>query len=67
MRAGLILFALFSVSCIIFPLSLVPLCVENYCVFVVCKVAVIAVFSLGLIAIFCYLVFLLNWKDDKRS
>lgn len=64
MRLGLSIFAVFSILCIILPLAFTPFSTENVHYYLMAKTVSIAFFSLGLIAIFLYLVYLLRW-DDK--
>ena len=64
MNAGLAIFALIAVFCIIVPLLLCPLEVNDYSVFLWYKYCAIFAFAVGLFAIFMYLLKLLHWKND---
>lgn len=64
MKAGLIIFALFTVFCIIMPLAFSPFSVNNYWAFVIAKIISLLLFSAGLVAIFIYLVYLLKWDEN---
>lgn len=65
--SGLIIFALFTVASIIVPLCLCPYTTDNYTNYCIIKCVFIIVFSLGLLAIFCYLIYLLKWKKDRKK
>ncbi len=67
MKGGLVVFALFSILCIIAPLSLAPLIVNDRCVFLIWKISIIAVFTIGLTTVFMYLAYLLKWKEKKND
>lgn len=67
MEKGLIIFALFSVLCIVLPFSLCPFATESYCVFISVKLGCIGFFTIGLACIFWYLCSLLKWKDAEIS
>lgn len=62
MKAGLLLFAIFSFLNIVLPLCLVPFLTDNYYFFLIVKISFILTFFVGLIAIMCYLVYLLHWN-----
>ena len=63
---GLIIFAIVSVFCIIFPLILCPFSTPDYYCYIITKTVVLSVFVLGLISIFGYLTWLLSWKQDNK-
>lgn len=65
MKSGLIVFALFTIACIIMPLVFSPFSVDSYQDFIVTKIIFLTLFSAGLLAIFAYLVHLLRW-DEKH-
>ncbi len=65
MKAGLIIFGLFSLGCIVLPLMLSPLSTDNTCFYRMIKAIVLFLFCIGLSAIFLYLVYLLKWEDGK--
>lgn len=67
MVEGLVVFGIFSVLCIILPLCFSPFSTTDYNVYRIVKAAFIVVFSLGLISIFSYLIWLLNWKQHKEG
>lgn len=62
MRAGLIIFAMFSVACIILPLVLSPFATNDLLCYNFTKWIVLIVFCLGLGSMFGYLIYLLRWK-----
>ena len=64
MMAGLIIFAVFAIACIITPLALSPRYTESLCTFWIIKTTILVLFILGLVAIFGYLVYLLQWKNN---
>lgn len=66
MRLGLGIFAIFSGLCIILPLAFTPFTTENIRYYSMVKIGFLCFFSLGLIAIFLYLVYLLKWDDEKK-
>lgn len=63
MKAGMIIFALFSICCIIVPLLLCPICVDTIKSFWTIKLIMLGVFSFGLVVIFLYLLYLLKWDE----
>ena len=67
MEAAMIIFALFSVACIITPLAMSPRYTESLRTFWVIKTIILGFFIIGLIAIFVYLFFLLQWKYDSHD
>lgn len=67
MKAGLIIFALFSVCCIIIPLALTPLAFASIKVYRTVKALILLVFSAGLVSIFGYLIHLLKWGEGKEK
>lgn len=62
MRKGFVIFAIFSLLCIVAPLVFSPLSTNDYCLFVKYKIIFIAIFIIGLTAIFLYLLSLLDNK-----
>ncbi|MCD7723964.1 MAG: hypothetical protein LUI12_00160 [Clostridiales bacterium] len=66
MWLGLCIFAVFSILCIILPLAFTPFSTEDVYYYLLVKTVFIALFSLGLIAIFLYLVYLLRWDDRDK-
>lgn len=67
MKAGLIIFALFSITCIITPLAMSPIYTESLRTFWIFKTIILALFISGLGAIFGYLIFLLHWKSNTHQ
>lgn len=63
MKQGLVVFALFSVLCILVPLIFVPYQTTNYTCYLIAKISFISIFALGIISIFIYLIYLLRWKE----
>lgn len=66
MKAGLIIFALFSAFCIVLPLLLSPFSTDNMIVAWLIKLCILELFIVGLVAIFIYLVSLLRWRDSQK-
>lgn len=64
MITGLIILIVFSVLGIVFPLILAPFQTNNYTIFIAIKSLVIGSFSLNLLAIFVYYIYLLKRKDN---
>ncbi|MEE1369168.1 MAG: hypothetical protein UF405_02355 [Acutalibacteraceae bacterium] len=64
MKSGLVIFALFTVFCIIVPLAFSPFSVNSYLAFIITKIVFLVLFSVGLLAIFSYLTYLLKWDDN---
>ena len=62
MVLGLVIFALFSLLCIVTPLLLTPFSTDSFVCFSIVKYGALFVFSGGLTAIFAYLISLLKWK-----
>ena len=67
MKAGLIIFGLFSLGCIILPLILSPLSIETVQAYRMIKVTVLFLFCAGLGSIFLYLAYLLQWEDGDEK
>lgn len=65
MGLGLLIFALFTLFCIIAPLIFCPLSTENYKIYVIAKSIFLTLFGIGLISIFGYLLYLLKWNNNK--
>lgn len=65
MKLGLVIFALFTICCIIAPLIASPFATESHQIFVITKVVFLGLFGIGLISIFGYLVYLLKWNKDR--
>lgn len=65
MKLGLVIFALFTIFCIIAPLIASPFATESYQMFAITKVVFLGLFGIGLISIFGYLVYLLKWNKDR--
>lgn len=65
MKLGLVIFALFTICCIIAPLIASPFATESYQIFIITKVVFLGLFGIGLISIFSYLVYLLKWNKDR--
>ena len=64
MKAGLVIFALFSAFCIVLPLLLSPFTTESVLIAWLLKLWILHWFVAGLIAIFIYLVSLLRWREN---
>ena len=67
MKAGLVIFALFAVACIIVPLAMSPCYTDSLCEFWIIKLTILILFIAGLAAIFGYLVYLLRWKENSKK
>lgn len=65
MGLGLLIFALFTIFCIIIPLGCSPFSTDSYKAFIIAKSVFLGLFVIGLIAIFGYLVYLLKWNQDS--
>ena len=65
MVLGLVIFAMFTLCCIIAPLIASPFTTENHTAFVVAKSVFLGLFGIGLTSIFGYLVYLLKWEKDS--
>ena len=65
MGIGLLIFALFTILCIIIPLGCSPFSTDSYKAFIIAKSVFLGLFLIGLIAIFGYLVYLLKWNQDS--
>lgn len=63
MKSGLVIFALFSVFCIIVPLGMSPFTTDNVLWYNWVKRIIMGLFVLGLVSIFSYLIYLLSWKN----
>lgn len=66
MKLGLALFALFSATNIVCPLSLSPYITENYQYFLQTKILAVSVFAIGLVLMMMYLVYLLHWSKKAK-
>lgn len=66
-QAGLNVFGLFALVCIVFPLILSPFGTTNICLFWFIKLFFIVSFSLGLLSTFLYMKKLLNWPNPKKD
>lgn len=67
MKTGLIIFAIFAIICIIIPLAMSPWNTESLCTFWLVKSIILILFVVGLVAIFAYLVYLLQWKNNSEN
>lgn len=65
MKLGLVIFALFTICCIIAPLIASPFTTESYQIYVITKAVFLGLFGMGLLSIFGYLVYLLKWDKDR--
>ena len=63
MLLGLVIFALFSLLCIVAPLLLTPFSTDSFACFAIVKYSALLVFAAGLFSIFGYLIWLLSWKE----
>ena len=63
MLLGLVIFALFSLLCIVAPLLLTPFSTESFKYFAIVKCSALVVFATGLFSIFGYLIWLLRWRE----
>lgn len=63
MLLGLVIFALFSLLCIVAPLLLTPFSTDSFACFAIVKYSALLVFAAGLFSIFGYLIWLLRWKE----
>ncbi len=66
MMAGLIIFATFAIINIIIPLTMSPWETESLRTFWIVKFFILLFFIAGLVAIFVYLVYLLQWKNNSE-
>ena len=64
MKAGLSIFVIFAITCIITPLAMSPRYTESLLTFWIIKTIILALFIFGLVAIFVYLAYLLRWKNN---
>ena len=64
---GLVVFALFSILCIVLPLAFSPFTTTCYNHYLFSKIAFLSIFVLGLVGTFGYLVWLLKWNDQKKE
>lgn len=67
MRAGLLVFGLFSLCCIVLPMLLIPLTIDSLLVFRRIKALVLLLFTVGLISVFGFLVYLLKWRAGSNN
>ena len=65
MKLGLLIFALFTFCCIIALLVASPFATESYNDFVIAKAIFLGLFGIGLISVFGYLIYLLQWHQDR--
>ncbi|KNZ41390.1 hypothetical protein [Acetobacterium bakii] len=65
MKAGLIIFCLYSIASIVIPLTLIPFTTYNYQLFICVKRGIITVFFLGMFFVFLYFSSLLTWKKEE--
>lgn len=66
MRAGVVIFALFSFFCIVFPLLLSPFSTDDYCMAMMLKIVILALFFIGLVCIVFFFGKLLRWKEGSK-
>lgn len=64
MKAGLIIFCLYSIVSIIIPLTLMPFSTNDYQLYISVKKAIITLFCIGLLVVFIYFSILLYWKKE---
>ena len=64
---GLVVFALFSILCIVLPLAFSPFSTACYNYYLIAKIVFLSIFILGLVGVFVYLVWLLKWNDKKKE
>lgn len=67
MIAGLWVFGLFALICVIAPIMLTPFATENYSCYLTIKLIAIGLFTAGMLAIFIFLVSLMRWKNAKKE
>lgn len=67
MLGGLIIFALFAIACIIVPLALSPRYTESLQVFWTYKIIILILFIAGLVTVFGYLNYLLQWEEGSTE
>lgn len=65
MKRGLLVFVVFSIFGVLFPLSLVPFETESHALFVVVKITVLTLLALGLAAVYAYFLYLLRWNNRE--
>lgn len=63
MKVGMIIFSIFSLTCIILPLMIIPFVTESYSRYLLVKAIFLLLFVAGLCSIFAYLIYLLRWND----
>ncbi len=66
-KIGLSVFGAFSLLCIILPLFFCPFKTDNFKCYLACKIVFIVIFTIGLLMIFLYLVYLLKWEKKKKE
>lgn len=64
--SGLVVFALFSVLCIVCPLVCSPFITACYNYYLTVKIVFLVTFIIGLSGIFAYLIWLLKWDEGKK-
>lgn len=67
MKLGLGIFVAFSLLCIVLPLCFCPFTTEDYKCYIACKIVFIAIFAIGLLSTFSYLIYLLKWQKASKS
>ncbi|MBQ1455799.1 MAG: hypothetical protein IKF77_07925 [Thermoguttaceae bacterium] len=65
MKRGLLVFVVYSIFGVLFPLSLVPFETESCALFVVVKIVVLALMALCLAAVYAYFLYLLRWNNRE--
>ena len=65
MKRGLLVFVVYSIFGVLFPLSLVPFETESCALFVVVKIVVLTLLALCLAAVYAYFLYLLRWNNRE--
>lgn len=66
-KLGFLVFAIFTILCVVAPLCFVPFKTENYGVYLAVLYSFIGIFILGLVSVFLYLLYLLSWKKLDKA
>ena len=65
MKRGLLVFVIYSIFGVLFPLSLVPFETESYALFVVVKIVVLTLLAFCLAAVYAYFLYVLRWNNRE--
>ena len=67
MKSGLIIFIIFCIIGIVFPISIMPLTTSNFNKFIYIKIILIGIFTSCLAVVFIYILSLLKWDKKKKE